>query len=79
MDAAFANYPFPAISESHVTVGLGYKMDKNMSLNAYYLHSPEASQTATNVSQTSGGPFPAGTKISMSQNAFGLGVNYQTK
>jgi len=25
MDAAFANYPFPAVSETHVTLGLGYQ------------------------------------------------------
>ncbi len=77
-DAAFANYPFPAISEQHITLGLGYKMDKNMTVNAYYLYSPEASQTATTSSVPMGGP-PAGTEISMSQNAFGLGINYQTK
>ena len=58
-DAAFANYPFPAISETHVTLGLGYKMDKNMAINAYYLYSPEACQTATTTSFTSGGPVPA--------------------
>jgi len=76
-DAAFANYPFPAISETHVTVGLGYKMDKSMTVNAYYLYSPEACQTATTVS--SGGALPAGTEICMTQNAFGLGINYAAK
>ena len=75
-DAAFANYPFPAISEQHITVGLGYKMDKNMAVNAYYLHSPEACQTATTVST---GPVAAGTEICMTQNAFGLGFNYAAK
>lgn len=79
MDAAFANYPFPAISETHFTLGLGYKMDKKLTINAYYLYSPEASQTATGVSTTPGGPFPAGTEIKMSQNAFGIGVNYAAK
>lgn len=79
MDAAFANYPFPAISETHFTLGLGYKMDKSLTINAYYLHSPEASQTATGVSTTSAGPFPAGTEIKMTQNAFGIGVNYAAK
>lgn len=79
MDAAFANYPFPAISETHFTLGLGYKMDKKLTINAYYLYSPEASQTATGVSTTPGGPFPAGTEIRMSQNAFGIGVNYAAK
>jgi long-chain fatty acid transport protein len=78
-DAAFANYPFPAISEHHITVGVGYKMDKSMTVNFYYLHSPEASQTATTTSMTSGGPFPAGTEIAMTQNAFGIGVNYMAK
>jgi long-chain fatty acid transport protein len=76
-DAAFANYPFPAISETHFTLGLGYKMDKNMALNAYYLYSPKASQTATTASN--GGTFPAGTEISMTQNAFGIGINYAAK
>jgi long-chain fatty acid transport protein len=82
-DAAFANYPFPAISETHFTLGLGYKMDKNMTINAYYLYSPETTQTATGASVTCPTPatctVPAGTEISMSQNAFGLGINYAAK
>ncbi len=69
MDAAFANYPFPAVSETHVTLGLGYQMDKNMAFNAYYLYSPENTET------TAAGTFA----IKMEQNAFGLGINYQTK
>jgi long-chain fatty acid transport protein len=83
-DAAFANYPFPAISETHFTLGLGYKMDKNVTFNAYYLYAPEVSQTATTASMAPDGAggfitVPAGTKISMSQNAFGLGINYAVK
>ena len=74
-DAAFSNYPFPAISESHITLGLGYKMDKNMSINAYYLYSPENTETATTSSNS--GTVPPGTKISMTQNAFGIGINYR--
>lgn len=70
LDAATANYPFPAISESHVTVGLGYKMDKQMSINAYYLYSPENEETSTD---------GTGVSIKMTQNAFGLGFNYQSK
>ena len=64
----------PAISEQHITVGLGYKMDKNMAVNAYYRHSPEACQTATTVSL--GRLLPVQV---MTQNAFGLGINYQSK
>ena len=70
MDAATANYPFPAISESHITLGLGYKMDKNMTVNAYYLHSPNNKETSAGAD---------GVSIEMTQNAFGLGINYQTK
>jgi len=76
-NAAFANYLFPAITTTHVTVGVGYKMDKSMTVNAYYLYAPEASETATTTSL--GGAVAAGTTIKMTQNAFGLGINYSTK
>jgi len=76
-DAAFANYLFPAISETHVTVGMSYKLDKNMTVSGYYLYAPEASQTAT--ASNFGGGYPTGTTISMAQHAFGMGVNYSTK
>ena len=70
LDAATANYPFPAISELHITFGLGYKMDKNMSVNAYYLHSPSNKETSAD---------GTGVSIEMTQNAVGLGINYATK
>jgi len=76
-DAAFANYLFPAISETHVTLGLSYKMDKSLTISGYYLYAPEASQTAT--ASNFGGAYPTGTEISMTQHAFGLGVNYASK
>jgi len=69
LPTVFANYPFPAISEYHYTLGLGYKMDKNMAVNAYYLYSPKTTITDT---------FTP-VELSMSQNAFGLGINYQAK
>jgi long-chain fatty acid transport protein len=70
MDAATANYPFPAVSESHFTLGLGYKLDKSVTFNAYYLYSPENKETSA---------MPDGVSIKMSQNAFGLGLNYAAK
>lgn len=70
MDAATANYPFPAVSTTHITLGLGYKLDKSVSFNAYYLYSPENKETSTDGS---------GVSIKMSQNAFGLGLNYAAK
>jgi long-chain fatty acid transport protein len=71
MDAATANYPFPAVSTTHITLGLGYKLDKSVSFNVYYLYSPENKETST----TDG----SGVSIKMSQNAFGLGLNYAAK
>jgi hypothetical protein len=55
-----------------------------VTFNAYYLYAPEVSQTATTASMAPDGAggfitVPAGTKISMSQNAFGLGINYAVK
>lgn len=76
-NAAFANYLFPAISETHITLGMSYKMDKNLSITTYFLHAPEASETATTSSL--GGFVGPGTTISMTQNAFGLGINYTAK
>jgi long-chain fatty acid transport protein len=75
MDAAFANYPFPAISEHHFTLGAGYKLAKNVSVDGYFLYSPENTEESTTTSQTSGGPVPAGFKVSMRQSAFGVGLN----
>ena len=69
--AVSGNYLFPAISETHLTVGLGYKMDKNMTINAYYLYSPE-----TKISDSAA---LGGSVVSMSQNAIGIAINYATK
>lgn len=67
--AVMLNSYFPAVSEHHVTLGLGYQMDKNLAINAYYLYSPK-----TKISDTI-----SPVSIEMTQNAFGIGVNYQTK
>jgi len=69
LPTVFANYAFPAISETHVTLGLGYKFDKNLAFNAYYLYSPEAKITDAYTP----------VELKMSQNAFGLGINYAAK
>jgi len=70
MDAAFANYAFPAISEQHFTLGVGYQLAKNTKVDAYYLYSP------TNTEEASAGTIATpGFKVSMGQSAFGLGLN----
>jgi len=70
LDAAFANYPFPAISEQHYTLGAGYKLSKDVRIDGYFLYSPE------NTEEASAGLAPvAGFKVSMRQSAMGLGLN----
>jgi long-chain fatty acid transport protein len=69
--AVSANGIFPAVSEMHVTVGLGYKMDKNMAFNAYYLYSPE--------NKVEDAAALGGAMAKMSQHALGLGINYAAK
>jgi len=70
-DSPTFNYPFPAVSETHITLGLGYNLDKHASFNAYYLYSPDTKIDST-------GPSPV-QSIKMNQNAFGLGINYAVK
>jgi len=41
-----------------------------MTVNAYYLYSPNNKETSAD---------GTGVSIEMAQNAFGLGLNYQTK
>jgi long-chain fatty acid transport protein len=76
-NAAYANYLFPAITETHITFGLSYKMDKNLTVSGYYLYAPEATQTDSTGTPALG--QPPGAEIRMTQNAFGLGVNYAVK
>ena len=70
LDAVFANYVFPAISEQHVTLGVGYKLSKDTTVNGYFLYSPEKT-----VESEAAPGNPAGVKVSMSQSAFGIGLN----
>jgi long-chain fatty acid transport protein len=70
-DAVSFNYAFPAITTTHVTLGMGYKMDKSVAFNAYYLYAPQSTENGAAGSSVS--------SIKMTQNAFGVGINYSAK
>lgn len=80
LDAAFGNYPYvSAISQTHVTLGLGYRMSRDLTLNSFMMYSPRHVEVATGPSLTPGGMLPAGSDIKMKQFAVGVGVNYTFK
>lgn len=63
------NVLFPAVTEDHLTLGLGMNLGDGMTLNGYLLHAFENEVMAA-------GGLPA---IKMSQNAIGVGLNWTTK
>lgn len=63
------NFLFPAVTENHLTLGVGVNLGGGMALNGYLLHAFENEVVAS-------GGIPA---IKMSQNALGVGVNWTTK
>jgi long-chain fatty acid transport protein len=77
LDAAFGNYPFvTATSQTHWTLGLGYRMSRDLVLNGFVLYSPQNVEVASGASLTPGGLLPPGSDIKMKQYAMGLGINY---
>lgn len=76
-DTTFSNALFPAIMETHLTLGASYKWEK-MSLHLAYVHALKNEITANgNDSAANGmGNFGAGTEISMYQNSLTLGMTY---
>lgn len=80
LDAAFGNYPFvSAISQTHWTLGFGYRMSRDLTLNGFMLYSPQNTEVATGPSLTPGGLLPPGSSIKMKQYALGVGINYEFK
>lgn len=80
LDAAFGNYPFvTATSETHWTLGLGYRMARDLVLSGFVLYSPQNVEVATGASLTPGGLLPPGSDIKMKQYGLGLGINYTFK
>lgn len=66
----FANALFPAIMETHVTLGASYQIDDRLAVHVAYVHALK--ETLTDDS----GSFGTGTEISMSQNSATIGLSW---
>jgi long-chain fatty acid transport protein len=79
-DRAFENIAFPAVSEHHITAGLGINLTKQLTLNIGGMYSPTAKLTGYN-SGSPMPPTPTGQGISsyeteMSQYSLDMGLAY---
>ena len=68
---AFENIAFPAVSEHHITAGVGINFTKQLTLNIGGMYSPAAKLSGSNMMQ---GIYSYETQ--MSQYAFDMGLSY---
>jgi len=74
---AFENIAFPAVSEHHISAGVGYDFGR-LTLNAGAMVSPKATLTGSNPDYPQqGGQAIASYTTTMSQVSFDLGLNYR--
>jgi long-chain fatty acid transport protein len=69
---AFENIVFPAVSEHHFTLGAGWAMNDQFTLQVTGMYSPEAKLTGSN-----GGQMIASYETKMSQLQFDVGASYR--
>ena len=64
---------FPAIVEKHLTLGTGYKLSKNFSMNLGYMHAFE-----TTISETGTDPFgrPVTIESKLSEDSLDFGLTW---
>src|SRR5512137_1876323 len=82
---AFENIAFPAIAESHITLGAGFNVGKHVVLNVGGMYAPSTSLTGSNPDfpqGTPGYPGPYGQGIasyttSMTQVGIDAGIAYK--
>jgi long-chain fatty acid transport protein len=70
---AFENLAFPAVSEHHITGGLGYAVGDRLALNLTGIYSPKAKLQGSNVSEQ----FITAYSTEMSQFEIDLGLAYR--
>jgi long-chain fatty acid transport protein len=70
-DRAFENIAFPAVSEHHITAGIGINMGQHFTLNLGGLYSPTAKITGSNTTQ-----FISTYEAKMSQFSIDMGLTY---
>jgi long-chain fatty acid transport protein len=79
-DRAFENIAFPAVSEHHITAGIGINLTKQLTLNIGGMYSPQAKLSGSNPGSPMP-PTPTGQGISayetsMSQYSIDMGIAY---
>ena len=70
-DRAFENMAFPAVSEHHITAGIGINFTKQLTLNIGGMYSPEAKLTGSNPAQGI-----SSYETEMSQYSLDMGLAY---
>lgn len=71
-DRAFKNMAFPAVSEHHITAGLGINFNKQFTLNIGGMYSPPAKITGANLMQQGIVSY----ETEMSQYSLDMGLSY---
>jgi len=75
---AFENIAFPAVAESHVTLGLGWDITPAWGLQVGGMYSPETTVTGANpVSPLAGGQGIGAYETAMSQYSIDVGVSWK--
>jgi long-chain fatty acid transport protein len=76
-DRAFENIAFPAVSEHHITAGVGLNLTKNLTLNIGGMYSPTAKITGSNAAYPpAGGQAISSYETKMSQYSLDMGLAY---
>jgi Long-chain fatty acid transport protein len=70
-DRAFENIAFPAVSEHHITAGLGINLTKQFTLNIGGMYSPPAKLSGSNPAQGI-----SSYETEMSQYSIDMGIAY---
>ncbi|MFZ2395079.1 MAG: outer membrane protein transport protein [Smithella sp.] len=71
-DRAFKNMAFPAVSEHHITAGIGLNLTKNLTVNVGGMYSPPAKITGANLMRQGIVSYEA----EMSQYSIDSGISY---
>ena len=71
-EAVSRNLILPAVVETHYTLGAGYNMDGNWELAFHYMYVPEKTFQAPATD-----PMLPGSKISLSEQSFGVNLGYR--
>jgi long-chain fatty acid transport protein len=74
---AFENIAFPAVSEHHITAGIGINLTKQFTLNIGGMYSPAAKLTGANAAYPpAGGQAISSYETEMSQYSVDMGIAY---